>query len=156
MIGLAERLRSGRRGLGLSVLTLIGLTAAIIVGLLAMHSLNGHAETPGPTPSAQHSASVAPHDPLSASAQHADAHHATAGGASTAQPADPEGCPDCGHTGMLAMTCVLALLSVALLILLPRLGGGWRGRLRSAPMRAAVAATFSRPPSLLVLSISRT
>ena len=87
MIGLAERLLSGRRGLGLSVLTLLGLTAAIIIGLLAMLSLNGHAETPGPTLSAQHSASVTSHDPLSASAQHADAHHATAGGASTAQPA---------------------------------------------------------------------
>ena len=52
MIALAQRLRPGPRGLGHSLLLLIAVTTAIIVGLLAMHSLNSHAETSTPASSA--------------------------------------------------------------------------------------------------------
>lgn len=138
MIALAQRLRSGPHGLGHSVLLLIGVSAAIIIGLLAMHSLNNHAESTTPV------AVVAVHD--SGTADHG-----------TTQPGTHEDCADCGdHNSMLAVTCVLVLLAISLLILLPRLGITWGAVLRAGPVEVRRAALFSRPPSLFVLCISRT
>ena len=138
MIDFAQRLRPGPRGLGQTVLLLIAVTAAIILGLLAMHSLNSHTESTAPT------AAVAMHD--AGTADHG-----------TTQPVSHGECADCGgHPSMLAMTCVLVLLGLSLLILLPRLGITWGAALRAGPVRSIRAATFSRPPSLLVLCISRT
>ena len=138
MIALAQRLRPGPRGLGHSLLLLIGVTAAIIVGLLAMHSLNSHAARAEPT------AVVSVHDM-----------NATDHG--TTQPATGDDCGDCGgHASMLAMACVLALLIVSVLLFLPRVGTTWGAALRAGPTLIARAAVLPRPPSLLVLCISRT
>lgn len=143
MIALAQRLRPGPRGLGHSLLLLIGVTAAIIVGLLAMHSLNSHTETAAPaTATEMH--------------EHGTADHGTADHG-TAQLATDGDCADCGgHTSMLAMACVLALLIVSLLLFLPRVGITWGAALRAGPALIARAAVLPRPPSLLVLCISRT
>lgn len=138
MIALAQQLRRSPYGLGRSVLLLIALTAALIVGLLAMHALTAptaHAE-PAAAVSVQETGTAHGHD---------------------APPAD-DGCPDCGgHEAMLAMACVLALLVVSLLFLLPRAGISWGVVFgRAGPLFIAGRAVPSRPPSLLVLCISRT
>ncbi len=139
MVALAQHLRRGPGGLRRSLLLLIAVTAAIIVGLLAMHSLNSHAAHAEPT------AVVSVHD-----MNHTD--HGTT------QPATGDDCADCGgHTSMLAMTCVLALLVVSLLLLLPRRGFTWIAAPRRADRSALTwVTTLSKPPSLLVLCISRT
>ena len=100
MIALAEHLRRSPYGMGRSVMLLIALTAALIVGLLAMHSLST------PTAHAEPAAT-------------ASVHETGAGHSHDAPPLD-DGCLDCGgHEAMLAMACVLALLAVAVLFLLP-------------------------------------
>ncbi|MEV8368309.1 DUF6153 family protein [Microbacterium sp. NPDC064584] len=143
MIALAQRLRPGPRGLGRSVLLLIAVTAAIIVGLLAMHSLNSHTETAAP-------AAAAPMH------EHGTANPGVVDHGTT-QPATDGDCADCGgHASMLAMACVLALLIVSLLLFLPRVGISWGAALRAGPALTARAAVLTRPPSLLVLCISRT
>ena len=138
MIALTRHLRRSPHRLGRSVLLLIVLTAALIVGLLAMHAL-----TP-PAGNASPAAAVSVHE-VGAAHGH------------DAPPAD-DGCPDCGgHDAMLAMACVLALLVVSLLFLLPRAGISWGAVFgRAGPLMVAVQAALPRPPSLLVLCISRT
>ena len=64
--------------------------------------------------------------------------------------------PFCSSASMLAMACVLALLIVSLLLFLPRVGISWGSALRAGPALTARAAVLTRPPSLLVLCISRT
>lgn len=134
------------------------LVAAIIPGLLAMHTLNLHG-----TPSA--------HAPAALSATVADsgephqgvAHHSSAGspGLTTSGTAHDRGgsCVDCGgddHLGM-AMTCVLALLLALLVLVPPRLLPEW---MHTAPRRFLVKRfidrLLSRAPSLHLLCISRT
>jgi len=139
MIALAYRLHGGPVGLRRSVLLLIGVTAAIIVGLLAMHSLNSH------TPHAEPAAAVSVHE--MGTPGHGDAQTWT-----------EDNCVDCGsHSNMLAMTCVLALLVVTLLLLLPRHGSTWMAVLRPpGPFGLTPVTSLSRPPSLLTLCISRT
>lgn len=126
----------------------ISLSAALLViaGLLAMHGFNvdaGHASMGSGTP-------IATPADLD--------HHATPAEVS----ANPiEQCGDgCGGEGHLAMTmiCVLALM-VASLALLALPVNGARGRierlLRWLTASASHAAPL-RPPSLIILSISRT
>ena len=139
MIALAQHLRRSPLGPRRSVLLLIGLTAALIVGLLAMHALSS--ATSHTTPAVT---SVSMHE---MGAAHGDA----------TQPVE-DGCADCGgHEAMLAMVCVLALLVVSLLFLLPRTGLTWGAALRRAgPVMLSGRLALSRPPSLLILCISRT
>jgi hypothetical protein len=139
MIALAQSLRRSPYGLGRSVLLLIALTAALIIGLLAMHALSSpaaHAEPAAAAVSVHESGAAHGHD----------------------APLTDTGCPDCGgHDAMLAMACVLALLVVSLLFLLPRAGASWGVVFgRAGPLLVAGRAALSRPPSLLVLCISRT
>ena len=143
MIALAQRLRPGPRGLGHSVLLLIAVTAALIVGLLAMHSLNSYTDTAAPA------AAASMHEHGAAGPGVADN--------GTTQPGTDGDCADCGgHANMLAMACVLALLIVSLLLFLPRVGITWGAALRAGPALIARATHKPRPPSLLVLCISRT
>jgi hypothetical protein len=139
MIALAQRLRRGPGGLGRSVLLLIGVIAAILVGLLAMHSLNT------PAAHAEPAAAASIHE--MAITSHGDA-----------QPSTHDHCGDCGgHHNMLAMVCVLALLVITLLLLLPGPGITWMAALRRAgPFPLTGVMTPSKPPSLLVFCISRT
>lgn len=127
------------------------LVAAILVGLLAMHTLNLHG-----TPAA--------HAPAAISASASDAvgaHHVAAGTPESSGTASDLGpaCADCGggaHLGM-AMACVLALLLVLLVLVPPRLLPGW---MHTAPRplltERFVDRLLSRAPSLHVLCISRT
>ncbi len=145
MIALTEHLRADR-SMARTLLLLIALIGAVIIGLLAMHSLNTHA-----TAESGHHATMAT-DAAGASAV-GDAHGATTVSAE-------ESCADCGtsHSGMLAMACVLALLATVLLLARPR--GVQRGfALLPRPGPPAVPRAGSpglHPPSLTVLCISRT
>lgn len=68
------------------------------------------------------------------------------------------GCADCdAGGGMWAAACVLALLSGLLLLLVPRAHRWLHPALSRLPSREVFAdAAFPRPPSLIVLCISRT
>lgn len=151
LITVAEQVQ--RRGaLSRTLLTIVLVTAGIIGGLLAMHSLNiatGHGDTAivEAGPSGMESV-MGTRD-----ADHGSAEPDTA--AATAA-----GCADCRNGAAVAwMACVLALLAAVILLLPPALRSGlaplgegdrpqrsaWRARARSLP-----------PPSLKVLCISRT
>lgn len=148
----ATRTRRGRPGL-LRFVLLGGLVvAAVIAGLLAMHTLNLHG-----TPAAQ-----APAAAVSVAEVHQGvADHSTAGSHGSSGTAhDPGGsCTDCGSDGHLsmAMACVLALLLVLLVLVPPRMLPGWM-HLRHRPVLAAryIDRILPRAPSLHVLCISRT
>lgn len=146
--------RSRRDPQGVFRRVLLGglIVVGIIVGLVAMHTLNLHG-----TPAAQASATVS----LSAPGT-AGTHHGVAVGqhvsADTAN--DFEGaCTDCGagdHLAM-AMACVLALLLVLLVLAPPRLLRGWRLMPPRADPRVRLSdGVLFRAPSLHVLCISRT
>lgn len=139
MIALAQHLRRSPSGLGRSVLLFIALTAALIFGLLAMHALNG------PTSHIEPPAAVSVHD-------------AASGSHSSDAPASDDGCPDCGgHEAMFAMACMFALAVVSLLLLIPRSGVTWGGEHGPTWILSIIGRVArSRPPSLLVLCISRT
>lgn len=137
MIALTRHLRRSPHRLDRSVLLLIALTAALIVGLLAMHALTSSSADAAPAAvSMQDAGSAHGHD---------------------VPPADDD-CPGCGgHEAMLAMACVLALLGVSLVLLPPRAGVSWGVVFgRAGPLALAVRGAPPRPPSLLRLCISRT
>ena len=151
----ATRTRRGHLGLLRGVLLGGLLVAAVLTGLLAMHTLNLHG-----TPAA-HAATAAVSVTDSGEARQGAAHHDTASAHATSGTThDPGGsCTDCGsdgHLGM-AMACVLALLLALLVLVLPRILPGWP---RTAPRSLPIARFFdrglSRAPSLQVLCISRT
>ncbi|WP_240606975.1 DUF6153 family protein [Microbacterium sp. Gd 4-13] len=145
LIAVAHQVR-GTRTLTRTLLLLIAVTVAIIVGLLAMHSLNTHTTATG------HADTVATASDTSAAMDHDQ---------TATTPEAAEACADCGSDGpaMSWMACVLALLATALLLLRPT--GGWRiispATVRAGPTAAwpALAHTLP-PPSLTVLCISRT
>lgn len=122
---------------------------AILVGLLAMHVL-----TTGPSHApAAHSAEDHEHAPLIMGELAAT----SALGGPTFDATDCGG--DCGpEHDMLGMACVLALLLTALLLTvhLTLLRWGTARAIASTIMGRIAALAPPRPPSLLVLSISRT
>lgn len=145
LITLQEQLRAGR-SMARTLLLLLALTGAVILGLLAMHSLNTHglgSHTDGSTTMLVSAVETA----------HDGEHHSAAA-------ATEQECADCGTSDadMMAMACILALLVTVLLLARPRqpLGG------RVAPHRGPDLAVIQvirvepRPPSLNVLCISRT
>lgn len=150
LIAVAQPVR-GPRTLTRTLLLLVVVTAAIIVGLLAMHSLNTHATTTGHA-----SAATATSVTTDASSHHDAPTAANPAGAA----ADTSACADCGDDHAMAwMACVLALL--VSVILLARLRIGWRTPARDDVLRAVQArwpasAHTVLPPSLTVLCISRT
>ena len=143
LIALTDRLHAGRT-VARTLLLLIAVTGAVIVGLLAMHSLNAHTAT-----DTGHPASV-----TSTASTGSGDHHA-------GSTATDEACADCGsgHSDMLAMACVLALLATVLSLARPGAVRRWLSIL-PRPRPLAVSALFVRPalhpPSLTVLCISRT
>jgi hypothetical protein len=130
----------------LRTLLLLAGTFALIVGLLAMHTLNGDAES-------HHQATTA----TIGGAMVADAssgHSAPTTEDCTYDCAEPAGMP--AHD-VLMVACVLALLVMLLVLVAPVTVGVWwpfRALLRGTPAVGSLAPR--RPPSLLVLSISRT
>ncbi|MBW9111548.1 hypothetical protein JNB63_16960 [Microbacterium trichothecenolyticum] len=142
LIALTARLRAGR-STARWLLLLIAITGAVIIGLLAMHSLNSHSATDASDRAGTAVVTVA------------DMGHTHSAADDTT-----DLCADCGsdHSSMLAMACVLALLAVALLLLRPNLGHRW---LSTMPRPQPVHLTFMnlaglRPPCLTALCISRT
>ncbi|MFS0733875.1 DUF6153 family protein [Microbacterium sp. 1P10UB] len=145
LIALTEHLRAGR-SMARTLLLLIALTGAVIIGLLAMHSFNTHA-----TAESGHHATMTK-DAVGVSVK-GDAHAATTVSAE-------ESCADCGtsHSGMLAMACVLALLATVLLVARARGGQQWLALLPrpGSPALPPPGVPGLHPPSLTVLCISRT
>ncbi|WP_438354463.1 DUF6153 family protein [Microbacterium sp. CJ88] len=145
LIAVAHQVR-GPRTLTRTLLLLIAVTVALIVGLLAMHSLNTHATATG------HGDTVTTTSDTSA-AMHHDRTATT--------PEAAGACADCGSDGhaMAWMACVLALLATALLLFRPT--GGWRiispATVRTGPTATWPALAHTQPPpSLTVLCTSRT
>lgn len=143
LVALARQLR-GPRTLTRTLLIVVTVTAGIIVGLLAMHSLNSHTAASAVTATS----TVVSHAEVADDTYHRDS---AAGG--------DAGCVDCGeHQAMLVMACVLALLVTVLLLTRPSLW--WRAG--THPARAGPSAVLTcishraRPPSLIVFCISRT
>lgn len=145
LIALTEHLRAGR-SMARTLLLLIALTGAVIIGLLAMHSLNTHA-----TAESGHHATMT-----------TDAAVVGVTGDTHAAPtvSAEESCAECGtsHSGMLAMACVLALLATVLLVARARGGQQWFARLPrpGPPALPPPGVPGLHPPSLTVLCISRT
>ena len=143
LIALTEHLRAGR-SMARTLLLLIALIGAVIVGLLAMHSLHTHtaAET-------GHHASMA----ADSSGMSTDSHAA-------ATAAVDHGCADCGsdHSSMFAMACVLALLATVLLLARPAAVRQWLALLPrpGPPAVSPPVIPDLLPPSLTALCISRT
>lgn len=139
--------RSVFRGVLLGVL----LVAAVIVGLLAMHTLNLHGTAAADAPAAMSMAAPGP----------AHSSHDTAAGPASGDTQGDRGmsCAGCttdDHSGM-AMICVLALLLVMLLLAPPRLLRRGPGTVLRTPLAEThLARLLPRPPSLHVLCISRT
>lgn len=142
LIALTERLRAGR-SMRRTLLLMVAITTAVIAGLLAMHSLNTHA-----------AAETGHHITMTADM--------SAGGGDVAHAASAveESCADCssGHSDMLMMACVLALLAVVLLLARPSGARTWPSEWpRPGPAEGPrPGAADLRPPSLTVLCISRT
>ncbi|MFJ6531114.1 hypothetical protein [Microbacterium sp. NPDC091662] len=154
--------RSGRGSSSVfrGVLSGVLLVAAVILGLLGMHTLNLHGTAAADAPAAATSAAMTVSEPVSA-------HHGTAQESAPAQ-AHPSGSPSgtnamscvgCGtdaHSGM-AMMCVLALLLALVLLIAPGVLRGWTAMLLCSPLLEVLAArALPRAPSLHVLCISRT
>ncbi|MEV8025454.1 DUF6153 family protein [Microbacterium sp. NPDC080220] len=136
--------RSHARARTRTLVTLLAVTTAVIVGLLAMHSLGsgqGHDAAP-----MSHAASMGET-------------HAAAASTSDGATASTE-CVDCGggHADLLIMACVLAILALVML-LAPRSAALLRVVRDRAPT-VALLAPGRRPtlaaPSLSVLCVSRT
>ncbi len=148
-----------RRGL-----PVFGLLMMVIAGLFAMHVLSmsgpmGHT-SPTLTIETEHVAANAGPDEAMSAPVADEIVGVNTSDAAEAGETHCEGCaePAPSHS-MLMMGCVIALLIGLVLMLDPRLlGRGWLRRLlavRSLPLLGAVLPR-ARPPSLIVLSISRT
>lgn len=145
-------------------LLVFGLLMMVIAGLFAMHVLSmsgpmGHTY-PTLTIETEHiAANAGPDEAMSAPV----ADETVGANMSDAAAAGETHCEGCGEPApshsMLMMGCVIALLIGLILLLAPRLlGRGWLTRLlavRALPLLGAVLPR-ARPPSLIVLSISRT
>lgn len=153
--------QSGVRRLLLSFSTAL----LLIAGLLAMHTLTGtltigHADTE-PAVAVEHAAVAQP--AMNSSTAHAE--RSILAPSSTAPDSPPAHCAGCGDPAgapdhsMLMMACVLALLAAVIVLLAPMLLSRLGATLALTRLHArAVPATapHPRPPSLIVLSISRT
>ena len=141
------------------------LVAAVVLGLLAMHTLtgtltSGHADTPAAASEAAH---AAPDSDLGGTVATGSMLENTIGTGPEASGGHCEG--DCDSSGgmpdhsMLMMACVLALLAATIVLLAPallaRLGTAL-ALLRLHGRNVLTALPHPRPPSLIVLSISRT
>ena len=151
-------------------LPIFGLLALVLVGLLGMHVLNfssGHGGHDTRSPAAL---MASDHEAIGAGmiggelpAADSD-RHATGATAAPLAPAGDAHCPgSCEDPApshvMLMVGCVLALLAGFILLLIPlMLGYSWHSlvlAIRSLPLAGGVLPR-PRPPSLIILSISRT
>ncbi|MCM3655990.1 DUF6153 family protein [Agromyces mediolanus] len=151
---------------GLHRLLLTFATALLLIaGLLAMHTLtgtltSGHADTPAAASEAAH---AAPDSDLGGTVATGSMLENTIGTGTEASGGHCEG--DCDSSGgmpdhsMLMMACLLALLAATIVLLAPALLarlGTVLALLRLHGRNVLTALPHPRPPSLIVLSISRT
>lgn len=173
LIAFTRRLRAGRSTLR-TVLLAVAVAGGVIVGLLAMHSLNMHTAVAAPAqmsaaPGAAHGSAPVSSD-ATGMAPSADvtfmatsvgeAYAAAGGGGHHGEPTSDPSCPDCAgdHSGLLGIACVLGLLVALLVLGAPGLAA------RLLPPDTRVYGSLSafaprphvHPPSLTVLCISRT
>ncbi|AWR21960.1 DUF6153 family protein [Aurantimicrobium photophilum] len=157
-----------RRGDARRRLLAFGLLTLVLVGLFGMHVLSGSAghgghdtRSPAALIATDHEAAGA--DMGGSVVTAAGVHASSTMAAPDPAPGDahcpgPCGDPDPGHV-MLMVGCVLALLVAVVLLFAPlMLGYSWRSlvlAIRSLPPAGTVLPR-PRPPSLRVLSISRT
>lgn len=126
------------------IVLLVALVGAVVVGLLAMHTLSEH-----------------PTGAVSAPMVTSEHHHAGSTVSSHAHegvaPCNDDGCGGGSLHTMAAIGCVLALL-ILLVIVAPRTAprGGADPREQSGPLPRAELPARSHPPDLAVLCISRT
>ena len=133
-----------RRNLWRNLLLTLATVVTIVVGLLAMHSLN-----------LEHVAS-SNMDSSAAQAGHHGALASSEGAAGVA--GDCGGVPCAPEHSMTAMACILALLVSVLLIGMIRVVTAWRPMRKraEAPLEPGASLPMPAPPSLHVLCISRT
>lgn len=135
-MGLADRFSRA-----LQATVLVALAVAVIVGILAMHFVASPASHSAPAMQATHSAVSAESHPSTAVVM-----------------TDCAGCTE--DMTMVMMWCILALLTAALLLLAPWRARRWHRQLlllhSSASTGIQRVLFFLRPPSLIVLCISRT
>lgn len=146
--------RSGRGSSSVfrGVLSGMMLVTAVIIGLLAMHTLNLHGTAAADAPATM-SMSAAVDQPT---APHSTAEMHAQGSPTSSSDTSCAGCATDDHAGM-AMMCVLALLLALLLLVPPRVLHGWtRSLLRPSLDEDLTAQVRPRAPSLHVLCISRT
>lgn len=126
--------------------------------VIAVHTGNGHEDHAAARAAAAPAASGA--IPFVAAAASAAVTPAPAAvGAEAASANGLGGMHGDAHGAMMLMVCAMALLTVAVLLLAPRVLRGLRPRFAPLRARALIAAARlpkPRPPSLIVLSISRT
>lgn len=125
------------------------LPAAVVVGLLTMHTLTAPAAT-SPTIAAEATVRVdTPGQPAHALRGVNQAHTVAGVGC--------DGCSAPDHVSA-AMACVLALLMALLVLTPPALAPRWMHppKMRRAATSQPAAADLRRPPSLHALCISRT
>ncbi|WP_226532969.1 DUF6153 family protein [Microbacterium paraoxydans] len=133
------------------LLSAVLLVAALIVGLLGMHTLNLHGTAAADSPAA-----VATSADESASAHHGAVEAHPSGTPTGSAETSCAGCGTDDHSGM-AMMCVLALLLALVLLFAPGVLRGWTQPLLRSPLLAfSRARVLPRAPSLHVLCISRT
>ncbi|WP_223587364.1 DUF6153 family protein [Microbacterium sp. OVT16B] len=140
-----------RRRVVRSALLAVVLATGVIVGLLGMHALDVHGTV---------HAAVGAHGPaVGAHAEHGSVSAAALAAAPSSGGAllSSSGCADCDAGGGMWAACVLALLAGLLLLLVPRAHRRLHPALsRLLPRELFADAAFPRPPSLIVLCISRT
>lgn len=148
LITIARRM-TPRRAFDRTLLTVVVVAVAVMLGLLAMHAANSHVTT------TDHAHTVAAEIGSASTGGHPA--ETSRGDSPGAVPAECANCADDDGAG--GMACVLALLVLAFLFVRPaarrRPLGSALGR-TIAPMRHPGAQRPLPPPSLTVLCISRT
>lgn len=156
--------RVSRAGLAGTLVVRVALAIAIIVGVLAMHSFLSPAPQANTTMASGISeVTVLPQKgaqpETSAALHHVVAVSAVVVSGAAAFATDCAGCA--GDMSLAAMLCVLALLTVALMLFAPRLVENghrplWLALHRLCSSAARYLAVVLPPPSLKALGISRT
>jgi hypothetical protein len=131
--------------------------AAIILGILGMHTLSLSHLAPATAAPTQ---TVGAEEPAAGHASHAPRHHYAAAASPGAEGGmHPAACAGpCGSEhDVMAAVCVLMITGLVSLLFIPKqLRLKVRHGLRAPPRIAAAHPVFSRAPSLVQLSISRT
>lgn len=144
LIQLSHALRP-RRSLWRKLLLSLVASVAIVIGLVAMHSLNLEGG---------HSAAVSSLSPAAAAVDH----HGMVETGAAATPAGVADCDGACEHSLMVMACILALMVTVIVLAASRSTMSREHHRRAAAPLMELRATLApvTPPSLVVLSISRT